>query len=270
MRKSPGHYLTVVLVFIILEAISVYAIYEKGIVQRSRMMYVANSISSFFSEKWMRALDWFSLKQANATLVQENALLMEENLFMREMLNNVRIPADTLSLGGDYHLIPSMVVVNSTGKQHNYIILNRGAEDGVSEGMGVISSKGIIGFVQTVTGHYSRVVSMLDIDSKFSVILKKNGTFGSLSWDGVSPTRVKVYDVPRHTELEKGDTLISSGYSAMFPYGIPVGAISSISLNDGINYELEVSLFENFHSLRYVNVIGFQGQNELAGLMEEQ
>ncbi|MBQ0005948.1 MAG: rod shape-determining protein MreC, partial [Alistipes sp.] len=90
-----------------------------------------------------------------------------------------------------------------------------------------------------------------------------------LSWDGVRPDRVKVYDVPRHTEVAEGDTLISSGYSAMFPYGIPVGTISSISLNDGINYELEISLFENFHSLRYVNVIGFQGQDELAGLMEE-
>ncbi len=269
MRNSRGYFLFAVLVFIILEAISVYAVYEKSIVQKSRMMYLADSFGSFVSDKRARVLDWFSLKQTNSALAQENAYLMQENLFLREMLNNVHIPADTLSLGDDYHLIPSLVIVNSTGKQHNYLILNKGAGDGVSEGMGVITSRGIIGYVQTTTRHYSKVVSMLDIDSKFSVILKKNGTFGSLSWDGVSSAKVKVYDVPRHTEVAEGDTLITSGYSAMFPYGIPVGTISSIYLNDGINYELEIALFENFHSLRYVNVIGFQGQDELNGLMEE-
>lgn len=243
-------------------------VYEKSLVQRSRMMYAVNSVSSFLSDGWSGVLYWFSMKTVNRTLSEENAALMSENFSLRERLNNVRMCTDTLTLGDDYNLIPSLVVVNSTGKQHNCLILNKGKEDGVSEGMGVVTANGIVGFVQTVTGHYSRVVSMLDTDSKFSVILKKNGTFGSLAWDGKDPEYVMVYDVPLHTEVSEGDTLISSGYSAMYPYGIPIGTVHSISLNDGINYELQVSLFENFHSLRYVNVISFQGQQELYGLME--
>jgi len=234
------------------------------------MMYVTNTVSAYLSERWSGLLEWFSLKKVNRALADENAALMSENLFLKEVMNNVRMPDDMLSLGDDYLLIPSLVVVNSTGRQHNFLIINKGTNDGVAQGMGVVTSRGIVGFVETATGHYSRVVSMLDTDSKFSVILKKNGTFGSLAWDGKSPDYVMVYDVPLHTEVSEGDTLISSGYSAMFPYGIPVGTVHSISLNDGINYELQVSLFENFHSLRYVNVIGFQGQQELYGLMNKE
>jgi len=234
------------------------------------MIQAANTTSAFFAGKWSGLLDWISLREVNRSLAEENASLMSENLFLKEIMNNIHMPTDTLSLGDNYSLIPSLVVVNSTGKQHNFLIINRGEEDGVSEGMGVVTPRGIVGFVQTVAGHYSRVVSLLDTDSKFSVILKKNGTFGSLAWDGVNYDYVMVYDVPLHTVVEVGDTLISSGYSAMFPYGIPVGTIRTISLNDGINYELQVELFEDFHSLRYVNVIGFRGQEQLYGLMNEQ
>lgn len=270
MRRSPVHHIIAVLVFIVLETISVFLVYEKSLVQRSRMMYAVNSVSSFISDRWTGITDWFSLKRINRTLAEENAVLMSENLFLKERMNNIQTDADTMTLGDNYKLVPSLVVVNSTGRQHNCIILNKGEEDGVSEGMGVVTYRGIVGFVQTVTRHYSRVVSMLDTDSKFSVILKKNGTFGSLAWDGKSPAYVMVYDVPLHTEVSVGDTLVSSGYSAMFPYGIPIGTVHSISLNDGINYEIQVSLFENFHSLRYVNVIEFQGQRELYGLLEDK
>lgn len=245
-------------------------VYKKSLVQRSRMMYAVSSVTSFVSDRWSSITGWLSLGRVNRALAEENAALMSENLFLRETMNNMRADADTLTLGDDYKLIPSLVVVNSTGRQHNSIILNKGEEDGISEGMGVVTYRGIVGFVQSVTSHYSRVVSMLDTDSRFSVILKKNGTFGSLAWDGKDPDYVMVYDVPLHTEVSVGDTLISSGYSVMFPYGIPVGTVHSVSLNDGINYELQVELFESFHSLRYVNVIEFQGQKELYGLVGEE
>lgn len=270
MKKSPFQTTATVLVFILLETISVLSVSSNGIVQKFSILSSVAEISSFISDRWTNFKCWLSLRDANQKLFFENASLMEEVISLRNQLSEIRVDVDTIPFEDKYHVIPAMVISNSIGKQHNSIILNKGEEDGVEEGMGVVTPRGLVGFVSSVSSHYSRVSSMLDIDNKFSIILVKSGTFGSLSWDGKNAGQVMVYDVPLHTVVSVGDTLISSGYSAIYPYGIPIGAVSSISVNDGINYELQVSLFENFHSIRYVDIIGFDGQKEKGSLIEKE
>lgn len=270
MKRSLSRTIAAVSVFVILEAVSVLSVSANGIVQRYAVISAFTEISSFFSDRWSGLVNWLSLKDLNSELAFENALLVKELSSLRDQLNKIKTESDSIPFESDYNVINAMVIANSTGKQHNSIILNKGGEDGVAEGMGVVTARGIIGFVRSVTPHYARVSSMLDVDNKFSIILSKSGTFGSLSWNGKNAGRVMVYDVPLHTEVSEGDTLISSGYSAIYPYGVPIGTICSISVNDGINYELEVALFENFHSIRYVDIIGFKGQGELDSLMKEE
>ena len=141
-------------------------------------------------------------------------------------------------LAGDsllFDYIPASVVSNSTDRLHNIIIINKGTRDGVREDMGVITDRGIVGYVLSAGEKYSKVSSVLDIDNMVSAIHRKTNTFGVLQWNG------------EHA-------VVSSGYSLIYPEGLPVGTVSGKELRDGINYDVTVTLYENFSKLRHVYV----------------
>lgn len=267
-RRSDRVYLTVT-VFILLEAVSVFMVFRSGAVQKNVLVASLRVCSDYVEDRWSKVLYWFSLKDVNRDLMKVNAVLISRNLSLMNHLEQAGLPQDSIADPDRYNLIPAMVISNSVGRLHNYLIIDKGEDDGIRTDMGVITTSGLIGNVVAVSSRYSRIVSMLDTDTRFSVILKRNGTFGTMYWKGTDPTRTVVMDIPVHTPVSEGDTIISSGYSAFFPPGIPIGTISAFSLNDGINYELEVELFEDFRSLKYVYVVDFPDAGEIDGLKIE-
>jgi len=269
MRRYTDRTFITVTVFIILEAVSVFMVFYRGEVQKNVLVASMRVCSDYVEDKWSGVLYWFSLKKVNSDLMRLNASLIAKTLSLMRQLDRAGLPQESLVDSLDYYLIPAMVISNSVGRLHNYLIIDKGEENGIRPDMGVITETGIVGQVVAVSSHYSRIISLLDTDAGFSVILKKNGIFGSMSWKGIDPDKTVVTDIPVHTQVSEGDTVMSSGYSAYFPPGIPVGTISSLSLNDGINYELEVDLFENFRSLKYVYVVDFAAEGEISSLKQE-
>lgn len=266
MRRSAPISLLTVTVFILLETVSAYMVIESGIVQNNAVVSSLRVFGDYVEDKWAGVRYWFSLKEVNSALMEENALLMEENTALLNRLEAAGCPVDTVER--QYELIPAMVISNSVSRLHNYLILDKGESDGLKTDMGVITSDGLVGYIVAVTGHYSRVASVLDIDTKFSVILKGSGTFGSMSWNGIDAGRLTVSDVPVHTIVAEGDTVLSSGFSACFPPFIPIGTVAETHLNDGINYELVVDMFEDIRALKYVYVVDFAGKDEMMSLRE--
>lgn len=269
MRRNTDRTIVTVMVFIFLEAVSVFMVFHSGEVQKNALVASMRACSDYVEDKWSGVLYWFSLKKINSDLMKLNASLITKTLSLKNQLDRAGLLEDSLVASSEYKLIPAMVISNSVGRLHNYLIIDKGEDDGIRPDMGVITATGIVGQVVAVSSHYSRIISLLDTDANFSVILKNDGTFGSMSWKGIDPDKTTVTDIPVHTQISEGDTLVSSGYSAYFPPGIPVGTISSFSLNDGINYELEVDLFENFRSLKYVYVVDFAAAGEISYLKKE-
>ena len=67
---------------------------------------------------------------------------------------------------------------------------------------------------------------------------------------------VRLGDIPKHADLEVGDEIVTSGYSAIFPQGLPLGKIVDFSLSDGSNfYEIDVELSNDLSNLNYVYVV---------------
>jgi rod shape-determining protein MreC len=118
----------------------------------------------------------------------------------------------------------------------------------------VITDRGIVGYVLSAGEKYSKVSSVLDIDNMVSAIHRKTNTFGVLQWNGEHAGEIILHDIPVHTEIDEGDTVVSSGYSLIYPAGLPVGTVSGKELRDGINYDVTVTLYENFSKLRHVYV----------------
>ena len=99
-----------------------------------------------------------------------------------------------------------------------------------------------------------------------SARLGKNGSVGSMSWDGMSRNRALLNEIPHHIELHEGDTVYTSGYSAIFPPQIPLGTIGKARIVNGATYEIEVTMLEDLESLRYAIIVNNVGRDEIKSL----
>ena len=102
--------------------------------------------------------------------------------------------------------------------------------------MGVVDGNGVVGIVYLTSPHYSIVIPVLNSKSSISCKIKNSDYFGFLKWDGGSSEYAIVKDMPRHSLFSIGDTVVSSGHSAVFPAGIPVGTVEDMEdSHDGLS-----------------------------------
>ena len=167
-----------------------------------------------------------------------------------------------------FDFVSAKVVSNTVNRFTNFLTINKGEDDGIEPGMAVISSLGAIGKVRMVSKHYSVVTSILHVDVQVSVLLKRTGHFGTVQWDGLNPEIVKLKYIPRHVEPVKGDSVLTSGYNAIFPEGIMVGLVEEVHLSDELFYDLKVKLSQDFRKLSYVEVVKNSLNHELDSLKQ--
>jgi rod shape-determining protein MreC len=169
-----------------------------------------------------------------------------------------------------YDILKATVINNSLTHADNYITLNKGEQDGIHSEMGVVNGNGVVGIVYLTSAHYSIVIPVLNSKSSISCKIKRSDYFGYLKWEGGSTQYAYVKDLPRHSQFSLGDTIVTSGHSAVFPSGIPVGTVDDISdSHDGLSYLLKVRLFTDFARLGEVRVIGDKHGDEQQQLEEE-
>ena len=107
-------------------------------------------------------------------------------------------------------------------------------------------------------------LSLLNQRWSVSAKLKKNDFFGSLAWDGLDYRYANLLEIPFHVDVEVGDTVVTSGYSSIFPEGIMIGTVQSFEQPKGENYyDISVKLSTNFKALSYVEVIENKGKSEM-------
>jgi len=228
---------------------------------RSKFLNSSNQITGSVYGTFHSITQYFNLKQ-------ENRLLLEENNRLKTKVFNQKdsIPVDSV-LEYKYDLFPSLVYKNSYALPNNYLTLNKGQNDSIKEDYGVITSKGIVGIIDATSKNYSRVLSVLNTNSRVNVKLKKTNYFGTLSWDGKSPEITQLKDIQDLVKLSVGDTVVTSGYSSTFPPNIPVGSVESFDLNDTEDlYIIDVKLFNNMKNLEHVYIIKNTDINELKAL----
>ncbi len=209
----------------------------------------ANSVTGYF---YLRSIN-DDLQQRLADLELENINLRRRLQRADERLLDSVAPDPALE---PYEFITARVINNSIIRPNNFITLDRGELDGIRPEMGVIDQNGIVGIVNVVGPHTSRIISMLNSDLRLSCKVKGSDAFGSLVWDGRSPRQAVLEELPRHVEFSPGDTIITSGYSVVFPEGIPVGTVvEQLRDADDNFYSLRINLLTDFAQLSTVRVI---------------
>jgi len=208
-------------------------------------------------------------------LRKENEKLIEENNFLRNELGkylnfyeNTFYEEEDTALGQNYVFTAAKVINNSINKQYNYITINKGSKHEIDIDMAVISSDGVVGKVKAVSKNYSTIISLINRDLIISSKLKNSNYFGPLSWEGDSYREAKLKEIPYHVQLNKGDTIVTSGYSANFPENILIGKILDFKLEGGNFYKITIELFTDFKNLSNIYVITNLSREERIELEE--
>lgn len=211
-----------------------------------------------------------------ASLRKENDRLAEEVFRLTEVITRLENEVGNHAAGdsaafasglpGRYEFIPAEVLKNSVNKQHNYLIIGKGSEDGVTPQTGIITSRGVIGIVDAVSKHYSYAISFLNSDSSISARIGKDGSSGPMSWDGKGMGNALLREIPLQMKFEEGDTVYTSGFSSIFPPDIPIGRITGSRIVNGATYEINVSLFQDFSAVRYVCLVRNRELDEILSL----
>ena len=166
-------------------------------------------------------------------------------------------PYDTLGNVRRFAWRPAQVIYNTVNFEKNYVQVNRGFNQGVKDNMGVFSSDGgLVGQVVNVTANYSQVMSLLHVQNKVNVMVKKTSSSGTLSWDGKDPRYLSLGSIPKSDSLVAGDTILTGNYSLSFPPGHLVGTVAEIIPDPTTNfYVLRIKTSANFQNLQQVMVV---------------
>ncbi len=240
------------LVFILLQSAAFFLVVQNSNYNRATFFNSTNSAIGALLETSSDINDFLSLVETNKQLSEENAIIRAKyySLLNKNEENN---SIDTLS---NFSFINSKIVNNSVFLLNNTLTINSGSEQGVKPGMGVIGNRGIVGRVKRVGNKYSTVVSLLDIDVRVSAEIKNKIKLCTVQWDGKSSNHAKVLFVPRHFMPVLGDTVVTSGYNAVYPSGITIGIISKLNLREEATfYDIEIELINDFTSLSLVEVV---------------
>jgi rod shape-determining protein MreC len=251
------------ILFLFLEYLAFILIKNRTIYQQTRIVQAGNEISGRINTQTSGFIEYLNLKRHNRELRDENAKL-------RDLLAR-RKDAPTQGYRTDrppevlqqYYFVPARVINNSTNRFNNYITINKGALHGIEPDMGVITSNGIVGKVESVSTNFSTVISVLHTGYYVAAKIIPDEIQCTIKWDAESSNLSRVLYVPRHLKIIKGDTLVTSGFNAIFPSDIPVGVLSEVGLTESATfYDLKVKLFTNFNALKNVYVVGNRLRDE--------
>ena len=263
----------VYLLFVFLEAISFVVIVNQNSFQRASFLSSSNYLSASVYSAANSIVEYFGLSEANKQLSDENNQLKIRVVRLEAELAQVTDTTDKrpLVLGDkEYQFIAAKVISNSVNKLKNSITLNKGRLDGIEPEMGVVNNQGVVGVVSAVTDHYASVIPILNSKSRISCKAKRSGDFGVLLWNGIDPDYVQMDEVPRHAVIHVRDTLVTSGFSSIFPEGIPVGYVTRCSTPENKSYYfIEAKTAAVFRTLSYVKVVKFKYKEELRAVQEE-
>lgn len=260
--------ITVVL-FILLEVCSALLIINNGIIQKLKIIGHVHDVQTFFWEKESDLTRFLNYKSDNQALADENVRL--KNIISKYRYRSERMDSILFAPeNGGYFYIGAKVIRNVVNSQHNYLVLNKGESDGIRTGMGVVTPSGVVGIVENTTENYCTVISFLNSSQNVSVMLTGSGMFGPMSWDGISTSKSILRGIPTYVDVAVGDSLVTSGYSIIYPPEIPVGTVRSTSVADGLVQNIEIDLFEDFRSLHDVYVVGNTNREELNQLLQDE
>ncbi|HMR90711.1 MAG TPA: rod shape-determining protein MreC [Chitinophagaceae bacterium] len=265
------------LAFLALQGVAIWFLVTYNRFYRARGMGIANEVTGWFNSKYNNVEDFFQMKEENRRLLRLNDSLMNllpSNFMKRDTALRATkdsVSFDSTGLYRRYIWREAQVTYNTVSSEKNYVQVNRGSNQGVRDNMGVFSSDGgLVGQVVNVGPNYSVVMSLLHVQNKVNVMVRKTGASGTLSWDAKDPRYLTLAGIPRSDSLVQGDTIVTGRYSLSFPPGHLVGTIQEIIKDASTNFlVLKIKTAASFSNLQQVMLVENLQYDEQSQLLKD-
>lgn len=246
------------LLFVFLQVICFLLISNNRSVQSTAILNSTNAVSSNLYNAVSNSKEYLSLKDENDKLAKENATLrnlLKSSYDILDQRSPDFMKNDSL-FRKKYTFRSGKVINSSSNLNKNFLTLNIGSNQGVQKDFSIINSEGIVGVVKDVSPNFCTALSVLHTEQKIICKVKKDGSYGPLSWDGKDYRYSYLTDIPTHVRLLKGDTIVTSALSDYFPENIMVGTVKEFERKQGdAFYTLKVQLSTDFKKLNHVYVV---------------
>jgi rod shape-determining protein MreC len=249
--------------FLLLEVSCAWLVIENNQYQSTKYFNSSNQLVANILGFSQGVREYFSLRTINEELSRENASLRTQLEKKNQQIQGI---TDSLQIN-QYEYVSAKVMGNSTNLYKNYITINKGAADGITAGMAAISDAGAVGKVKSVSEHYAVLISLLNVDEQVSSVIKSTHQFGTVRWDGLNMRYSNLLFIPRHAKPVIGDSVVTSGYNAVFPEGILVGIIREVNLKEETPFwDIRVELSQDFGRLAFVQIVKSRLKEEMDSL----
>lgn len=245
------------ILFLFLEVVSFYFVINTNNYWSASFFNTSNRYTAQLLAWSNAAQDYSRLRQVNADLALENQRLHTD--LMRLQQGKPAAPAayraDSV-FAGRFQYTVAKVINNTTQLANNYLTIDKGTEDGIMPGMGVLSPTGVVGRVRFCNRHFSVVTSILHSEFRVSSRLVKAGDIGSSRWAGVDPRVMTLLDISRYKPVGIGDSVVTSEFNSNFPPGILVGRVKRVGVRPDLTFhDIDIEVATNFGNLSYVYIV---------------
>lgn len=253
--------------FLLLELVAFLLIVRFNRYHEGLFFTSANQVTSKLFEASSEVTGYLHLQEENEVLLEQNAILQAKVLTLSSAIVDSTWLAsitESFPISERDTIIPAKVINNNISQNQNFLTINRGEVDGIRDEMAVMGPGGVVGVIYKTGKHFSIVLPLLSIKSNISCKVQRTNYFGILRWDGKSSRTATLYDLPLHTQVQLGDTIVTSGYSSIFPESCVIGTVEKMHRSvDGLSILLTVELGCNFAILNHIIVIDRYDNKEI-------
>ena len=261
---------SVLIIFLVLQGLALSMLFSYNRFHQTTYGMFSNEVAGKLNKRVNKVESFFTLGEQNQALRKQNAALLSylpsgsvspDTSFL---VVSDTVTVDSLKSYRQYQYFDAKIISNSVFLQQNYIVLHRGAVQGIVPNMAVVGTDGLIGTVISVSENMSIVMSLLHRQSKVIAVLKKGSGLGEVTWDGKDPRFLVLSKVPKTIVVKKGDTVVSSPYSDKFPPGIPIGYVEKIDQDQETNtYKLKIRTAVDFYAVQHAYIVKNLLQEEI-------
>jgi rod shape-determining protein MreC len=234
---------------------------------RARSLEVTSSVENLFSGlgRYVRALEENEALRTQNVELSNSVALMRASQLENERLHELLALSDSSSSD----MVAARVISKDITRERNTFVLDVGTEDGIETDMAVIDSRGVIGKIVFVSEHYSKVMTYLNADFFAPVMVYPSNSDGIVSWDGTRFDRLIVNHIVLSASIQSGDPVVTSGQSAIFQKGYPVGIVDSIFAESGVStWTIFVTPSAPLDDASHVFVVKTRPDLELIGIIK--
>ncbi len=255
------------LLFLFLEVLAFYLVINFNNKQRSIFAHSSSLYTAEINDKFKQMKNYLHLTEINDSLSHSNARLhsrLSNILETRPLMDSLITPVDLKK----YNYTSAEIISYTTSLRNNTMVINKGKSSGLDDGMAVLGEDGIIGVTMRCTEHFCSVLPIIHSQARISARILSCECFGNLTWTSSNPNILQLNAIPKHVKISVGDSVVTSGFSHIFPPNIFVGTVYSAFIPSGSNfYKIQVKTNNDFYSLHYVYVVKNLMHKELDSLM---